>query len=91
VYWQNKVSALRPQRLNFRGADKVILGQAAYGMRYEVNGAGLISEGDVRVMVFLVGKVDDRVHEGGGVIVVLKAKRTHQLAILDFPSGDLVE
>ncbi|MFT5498078.1 MAG: hypothetical protein ACI9TH_003486, partial [Kiritimatiellia bacterium] len=31
MYWQNKVSALRPQRLNFRGADKVILGQAAYG------------------------------------------------------------
>src|SRR4029077_856124 len=60
------------ERLDLRGADEVVLRDAAHRVRAEVDAAAVVAHAQVRVVVLAVRDPRYGVYEGDGLVVILE-------------------
>src|SRR5579871_369932 len=63
----------RLQAIELRGADEIVVGEPADGVRRVADAAVVVAELEVRVVVLGVGDVRDRVHEAHDPVEVLES------------------
>src|ERR1700722_12337661 len=87
--WGTPPSSQPGNLIELRGADEVVLGQPADGVRAVANPADVVAHLEVRVMIFNVGDMRHGIDETHGAIEITETEFTTQAAglLIEGPRG----